>query len=153
VVELEIQRECKADVLPADADLKIWVDAALQGRDEPAEVVVRIVEAAEIHALNQQYRDKDALTNVLSFPSDLPEIVTSPLLGDIVICASVVAGEAHAQNKPLMAHWAHMTVHGVLHLLGYDHISEQDAQQMERLECSILSTLGVADPYLIERTK
>jgi len=148
MIELVIQRQSTDRDLPADDVFQEWVEASLQGRRDEAEVVIRVVDAAEIQALNMQYRQKDAPTNVLSFPSDLPEIVASSLLGDIVICASVVADEAQAQGKPLDAHWAHMIVHGVLHLVGYDHITEEDAQQMERLECSILSTVGVADPYV-----
>jgi probable rRNA maturation factor len=153
VIELEVQRQSSASNLPSDSELQAWVSKALEGQKETAELVVRIVDADEIQALNAQYRHKDKPTNVLSFPSEIPEIVASPLLGDIVICAGVVADEAQAQGKPLMAHWAHMIVHGVLHLLGYDHIVESDAQQMEHLECSILSTMGFQDPYLTERIK
>ena len=153
MIELEIQRETSVQDLPSDDQLQGWVAKVLETRKPEAELVVRIVDTEEIQALNQQYRNKDKPTNVLSFPSEIPEIVASPLLGDIVICAAVVADEARAQAKPLMAHWAHMVVHGVLHLLGYDHITELEAQEMEHLECSILSTLGFEDPYLTERTK
>ncbi len=147
MIELVVQRLSTDLNLPADDDFQGWVEACLRARRDEAEVVIRVVDSAEIRALNMQYRQKDMPTNVLSFPSDLPEIVASSLLGDIVICASVVADEAQAQGKSLEAHWAHMVVHGVLHLIGYDHIAEEEAQQMERLECSILSTVGVADPY------
>ncbi len=153
MVELEVQRQSAEPDLPTDDDFQAWVEAALKGHRDDAEVVIRVVDSTEIQGLNSQYRHKDKPTNVLSFPSELPEIVASSLLGDIVICAAVVAQEAQAQGKPLMAHWAHMIVHGVLHLIGFDHISEQEAQQMERLECSILAMMGIADPYLIERTK
>jgi probable rRNA maturation factor len=97
--------------------------------------------------LNQHYRGKPGPTNVLSFPADLPESLQLPLLGDIVICAPVVAREAVEQGKPAAAHWAHMAVHGALHLLGYDHICETEATEMEDLETAILATLGFPCPY------
>ncbi len=111
---------------------------------------MRIVDEDESQQLNGQYRQKDKPTNVLSFPADLPEELQLPLLGDLVICAPVVAREAEDQNKALDAHWAHMLVHGTLHLLGYDHIDETDATEMEALETQIITELGFAPPYEID---
>lgn len=133
--------------LPTSEQLKAWVDAALTGFVEEAELTVRIVERDEIQQLNRTYRHQDKPTNVLSFPFEAPPGVELPLLGDVVICAVVVADEAQQQGKPLMAHWAHMVVHGVLHLLGYDHIEDNEAEEMEGLEVEILAELGVANPY------
>jgi probable rRNA maturation factor len=108
---------------------------------------VRITDEAEIRELNATYRGKDYATNVLSFPFEAPPGVDIPLLGDIVVCAAVVAREAAEQEKPLQAHWAHMVIHGTLHLLGYDHIEEADAEEMEGLEIRLLADLGYANPY------
>jgi probable rRNA maturation factor len=110
-------------------------------------ITVRIVDRTEAHALNKQFRGKDYATNVLSFPSDIPQDIESDYLGDIVICAAVVEQEAIAQNKTMDAHWAHMLVHGILHLKGYDHIQTAQAEEMEGLETAILSEIGYADPY------
>jgi probable rRNA maturation factor len=125
------------------------VTAALigAGRADDAELSIRLVDAAEGRALNQRYRGKDYATNVLSFPVELPAGVTVPLIGDLVICAPVVAREAKEQGKSGREHWAHLTVHGVLHLMGYDHMLDMQAEVMESLECQILATLGIADPY------
>jgi probable rRNA maturation factor len=111
-------------------------------------VAIRIVDADEGQALNLQYRGRDYATNVLSFPADLPPGVNLPLIGDLVICAPVVAREAAEQGKKPTDHWAHMTVHGTLHLLGYDHMEDAEAEAMEALETRILAGLGIADPYL-----
>jgi len=108
---------------------------------------VRLVDIAEMKTLNETYRDKAGPTNVLSFPSDLPDDLQLPLLGDIVICAPVVRAEAAEQGKNLTAHWAHMTIHGTLHLLGYDHIAEEEAAAMEALESAILKRLDYPCPY------
>ena len=133
--------------LPEQALLESWAKAALQNPKGDEELTIRVVDNDESQTLNSQYRGKDKPTNVLSFPSDLPEEVGLNLLGDIVICAPVVAAEAEQQNKTPDAHWAHMVVHGVLHLQGYDHIDEHEAQVMETLEIKILAGLGFADPY------
>ncbi|HET6805422.1 MAG TPA: rRNA maturation RNase YbeY [Frateuria sp.] len=135
--------------VPAPASFRQWVAAALRGarRRKPAEVAVRIVDAEEGRALNRDYRGKDYATNVLSFPAELPPGVDLPLIGDLAICAPVVAREAAEQGKKPRDHWAHLTVHGTLHLLGYDHIEEADAEAMEALERRILAGLGIADPY------
>ena len=135
--------------VPAAASFTRWVAAALATarRRGPAELSIRIVGTREGRGLNRHYRGKDCATNVLSFPVELPRGVASPLLGDLVICAPVVAREARAQRKPLRDHYAHLTVHGVLHLLGYDHVVERDAVRMEALEVAVLAGLGVPDPY------
>lgn len=135
--------------VPAPASFRRWVDAALQGAGfrKPAEVSVRIVGAHEGRALNRRYRGKDYATNVLSFPAELPRGVDSPLLGDLVICAPVVMREVREQRNEPRDHYAHLTVHGVLHLLGYDHQHEKDFARMKALEVRILETLGIADPY------
>ncbi|AJC45136.1 MULTISPECIES: rRNA maturation RNase YbeY [Xanthomonas] len=141
--------------LPAAPSFRKWVAAALKGRIREADLAIRLVDDREGRALNQHYRGKDYATNVLSFPAELPEGlpkgVKLPLLGDLVICAPVVAREAAEQDKPLNAHYAHLTVHGVLHLLGWDHEDDKEAEAMEQLEREILADLGVSDPYAGER--
>jgi len=133
--------------LPSAAQFQRWVDATLEGRRDGGEICIRIVDSDESQALNHQYRGKDKPTNVLSFPFEVPEGVPLDLLGDLVICAEVVADEAREQLKPELHHWAHMVVHGTLHLLGYDHINDEDAEEMESLERHILATLSIPDPY------
>ena len=134
--------------LPAAARVRRWVVAALAGQRRAIELAVRYVDSDEGRALNRDYRGKDYATNVLSFPVELPPGVRSPLLGDLVVCAPVVALEALGQNKPLAHHHAHLVVHGVLHLLGMDHErSEADAEAMEARERTILGRLGIPDPY------
>jgi len=133
--------------LPAAVSFRRWAAAAAQGRIKRADLAIRLVDAKEGRALNRHYRGKDYPTNVLSFPVELPKGVVLPLLGDLVICAPVVAREALEQGKPLAAHYAHLTVHGVLHLLGMDHDDEREADAMEQLERDILANLGLPDPY------
>jgi probable rRNA maturation factor len=134
--------------LPAAASVRRWVAAALAGHRRAVELSVRYVDSDEGRALNRDYRGRDYATNVLSFPAELPPSVRSPLLGDLVVCAPVVALEALGQDKPLAAHHAHLVVHGVLHLLGMDHErSEADAEAMEARERRILARLGLPDPY------
>ncbi|HEU4813149.1 MAG TPA: rRNA maturation RNase YbeY [Xanthomonadaceae bacterium] len=137
--------------LPAANSFRKWVAAALDGRIREADLAVRLVDAREGRALNRHYRGKDYATNVLSFPAELPEGlpegVRMPLLGDLVLCAPVVAREAREQRKPLGAHYAHLTVHGVLHLLGWNHDDEREAECMEGLERDILAGIGIDDPY------
>jgi probable rRNA maturation factor len=132
---------------PSKSQVARWAELALQGEREQAELAVRVVDKEEARALNLQYRGKDYATNVLSFPAELPEFIGLPLLGDIVICAPVVEAEAVEQGKAAQAHWAHMIVHGVLHLLGYDHEQQQQAELMEERERGILAQLGFNDPY------
>ena len=135
--------------IPAPASFKRWAEAACQGRIKRADIAIRIVDAPEGRRLNHHYRGKDYATNVLSFPAELPEGMQLPLLGDLVICAPVVAKEAAEQGKSLAAHYAHLTVHGVLHLLGLDHENPHEAQAMEAIECGLLADLGFSDPYLV----
>jgi probable rRNA maturation factor len=137
--------------IPAPASFRRWVEAALKGarRRKATEVAIRIVDAEEGQALNLQYRGRDYATNVLSFEADLPPGVNLPLIGDLVICAPVVAREAAEQGKKANDHWAHLTIHGTLHLLGYDHIVDAEAEAMETLETRVLAGLGIADPYTV----
>ena len=144
---LDLQRESADPALPAAPMVRRWVRAALAGRRERAELTVRLVDEPEMIELNQTYRHKTGSTNVLSFPFEAPPGITLALLGDVVICAPVVAREAAEQGKLLNAHWCHMVVHGVLHLLGFDHQTDNEAHTMERLETEIITALGFADPY------
>ncbi|MDF1781999.1 MAG: rRNA maturation RNase YbeY [Alcanivoracaceae bacterium] len=156
---IDVQIGCDDSLLgevPNEAQLSDWAQQALNAacaNDEQrnGDITVRIVDAEESQALNNEYRGKDKPTNVLSFPFEMPEGLPadamSALLGDIAICVPVVTQEAHEQGKTLTAHWAHMIVHGVLHLLGYDHIDDADAEKMELLEITILANIGFADPY------
>ena len=114
---------------------------------QDAEVVIRIVDEAEMIQFNEHYRDKKGSTNILSFPFEAPEGVDNYLLGDMLVCAPVVEKEAQQQKKELDHHWAHMIVHGVLHLLGYDHVDDQDAEEMEELEIKILKKIKIKNPY------
>lgn len=134
--------------VPAPASFKRWAEAACQGRIKRADIAIRVVDLAEGQRLNQHYRGKDYATNVLSFPAELPERLQLPLLGDLVICAPVVAKEAFEQGKSLAAHYAHLTVHGVLHLLGLDHENPREAEAMEAIERAVLADLGFDDPYI-----
>lgn len=150
-LELDVQCAVDLDDIPDFRDLETWAAAALgsasDGDREQVELSIRIVDAAESRSLNHDYRGKDNPTNVLSFPAEFPPGLDIPLLGDLVVCASVVADEAREQGKTLAAHWCHMVVHGCLHLLGYDHIEESEAEAMEMLETEILGRLGYPDPY------
>lgn len=146
---LDLQLATQAKDLPTENQIQQWLEAAILPFQVEAEVTVRIVDEAESQQLNFDYREKNKPTNVLSFPFECPPGIELPLLGDLVICAQVVAKEAAEQNKTLTAHWAHMVVHGSLHLLGFDHINEEDATEMEAEEIQILAELGFADPYVI----
>jgi probable rRNA maturation factor len=147
-LELDLQIALDLPGLPTEADFRHWVEATLAGASyqKDAELTLRIVNEAEITALNETYRHKQGPTNVLSFPFEAPSELDSSLLGDIVICAPVVLREAVSQGKAPESHWAHLVAHGVLHLLGYDH-DEAQAEAMESLEIRILTDLGYADPY------
>ena len=143
-------QSASAEPVPEEGDIRSWISTALshcEPHKEEAEVSVRLVDEVEMAELNSNYRNKSGPTNVLSFPTDLPEDIDVPMLGDIVICAPVVRGEAQTQGKTLTAHWAHMTVHGTLHLLGYDHIIDKEALVMETLETEILKILNYPCPY------
>ena len=144
--DLDLQNATTASV-PEPALFQAWVDAALAGRRIDWELAIRLVDEPEGRTLNHDYRGLDAATNVLSFPVDLPEGVDLPLLGDLVMCAPVVVREAAEQGKPETAHWAHLTVHGVLHLLGFDHATSVEADVMEGEEQRVMAQLGFSDPY------
>jgi probable rRNA maturation factor len=145
-IELQVQRTVAGNGIPLDADFLRWVRASLRGRGDSI-LTIRIVDRAESAELNGRYRAKKGPTNVLSFPADLPAEADFPLLGDIVICAPLVAEEAREQGKEPQAHWAHLVVHGVLHLLGFDHRHEEEALRMESREQRLLASLGYPDPY------
>ncbi|WP_338589598.1 rRNA maturation RNase YbeY [Shewanella khirikhana] len=144
---LDLQYAVKPDNLPTQAQFETWVRVALGDTMDEAELTIRIVDTSESQQLNHDYRGKDKPTNVLSFPFEAPPGIELPLLGDLVICASVVENEALEQQKALEAHWAHMVVHGCLHLLGYDHIEDAEAEEMESLETTLITGLGFPDPY------
>ena len=144
---LDLQIITESTPLPSHEELEIWFTAALPNKKQNSEITIRIVDLEESQQLNSTYRGKDKPTNVLSFPADLPEELNIPLLGDLVICAEVVKREAEEQQKELNAHWAHMVIHGTLHLLGYDHENDDEAEEMESLEISLLAAIGFADPY------
>lgn len=144
--EITIQFATRKPAVPRAADIRRWVSAALQDRPR-TQMTVRIVDEQEGSALNEHWRGRQGPTNVLSFPCDGLDDIAPGLLGDIVICAPVVAREASEQGKELQAHWAHMLVHGTLHLLGYDHQHTAEAQRMEHLETDILRNFGYPDPY------
>lgn len=147
---LDLQLASSASNLPSAAQFQHWLDAAVLPFQAEAEVTIRIVDSAESQQLNSQYRAKDKPTNVLSFPFQCPPGIELPLLGDLVICAAVVAEEASEQGKAPEAHWAHMVIHGCLHLLGFDHINDDDAAEMEAEEIQILQQLGITNPYLLD---
>ena len=152
-LELVVQNDDDIAGVPDDARILCWTQAAVDGAnavlelDEPYELTVRIVSADESQQLNRDYRGKDYATNVLSFPFEAPPDVDVAILGDLAICADVVIREAQEQKKDVMAHWAHMVIHGTLHLLGFDHIEDDEAEQMEALEIGLLAGFGIADPY------
>lgn len=146
-IEVELQIASQAKTLPHPSQVREWVSVGLWGRVDTAELVIRIVDEEESAALNMEYRDKKGPTNVLSFPYEPTPGVASRYLGDIVICAPVVEAEANSYDKPILAMWAHMVIHGTLHLLGYDHENEADAEEMEGIETDILIKLGFPPPY------
>lgn len=149
IIDYQVEDVPENWVFPAEKRLQRWLDTALDflNIEEALEVTVRLVDNDEITELNEEYRGKNCPTNVLSFPCDW-EVPEEPrLLGDIVIAVEVVNAEAKEQNKKVEAHWAHITIHGLLHLLGYDHIEETEAEEMESLEKDILARLGFPDPY------
>jgi probable rRNA maturation factor len=151
-IELDLQLAVESeDGLPSLEDIQLWLSSVVTKFQPQAEVTVRIVDEQESHQLNHDYRGKDKPTNVLSFPFEAPPGMEIDLLGDLIICRQVVEREAIEQNKPLMAHWAHMVVHGSLHLLGYDHIEDDEAEEMESLETEIMQGMGFEDPYLAEK--
>lgn len=144
---VNVQIASRAHGLPSAAQLKVWAQAALSGMEGVPELTVRVVDEAESAELNRTFRRVSGPTNVLSFPFEPPSPVQMSLLGDVVICAPVVEMEAQEQNKIVDAHWAHMVIHGTLHLMGYDHENDVDAARMESEERRILAGLGFSDPY------
>ena len=144
---VDVQRACAAPGVPAPGKLAKWAEAALDGRSDDARMTVRVVDEAEGARLNERYRGKAGATNVLAFAFDAPEVPSLRILGDVVVCAPVAACEALEHSKRLDAHWAHLVVHGTLHLLGYDHDEPGPAREMETLEREILDGLGYPDPY------
>ena len=149
--ELEIQRATTSINTPDDNQFQLWVNAIDVQQDKSFSLSIRIVEEPEARQFNREYRNRDYATNILSFPVELPKglpvEVRQSLLGDLLICAPVVAREAREQKRPEADHWAHLTVHGILHLLGYDHEQDEAALVMESLEKEILNKLGISDPY------
>lgn len=151
-VILDLQIACASrEELPDEATFLRWLQAVLPQFQAEAEVTIRLVDEAESSKLNLTYRGKDQATNVLSFPFEAPPGIELPLLGDLIICRQVVEREAAEQQKTPEAHWAHMVVHGSLHLLGYDHIENDEAEEMESLETEIMQAMGYPDPYLVEK--
>lgn len=148
--EILIQRTVPAAGIPAPNSLRLWAWAAMGAAG--GDMTIRIVDALESRQLNHQYRGKDAATNVLSFPAEMP-VPGETLLGDLVICAPVVASEAAAQGKLVRAHWAHMVIHGTLHLLGMDHQNDAEAERMEQRERVLLAGFGFGDPYVVNNTE
>ncbi|MGK9066654.1 rRNA maturation RNase YbeY [Stutzerimonas chloritidismutans] len=152
MIELDLQRATASDA-PDEQAFRRWCELALRQRSADSELTIRLVDEAEGRKLNRDYRGKDYATNVLSFPADVPDgpdgepLLDIPLLGDLVICAAVVEREAAEQGKALEAHWAHLVIHGCLHLLGYDHQEDVEAEEMESLERQLLAELGHPDPY------
>ena len=153
-VDLQIAT-AEQTLLPDLPQIEQWVQKAILGSTSAekaqAELTVRIVDSGESRELNYRYREKNRATNVLSFPFQNPPGILLPLLGDLIICKEVVENEALEQNKSVTEHWAHMLIHGTLHLLGYDHIDPQEALEMESLETKLLIELGFSDPYLCEK--
>jgi len=145
---IDLQIACDEEGLPPLALLQRWTDSALNAvTQQEFELTIRLVDIEESQQLNHQYREKDKPTNVLSFPFEVPDGIELNLLGDLVVCVQVVEQEAKEQGKELFDHWAHMIIHGCLHLLGYDHINDTDAEEMEALEIKILAELSINTPY------
>lgn len=147
LLDIQFADDCDRRDLPADDSIRAWIVATLAARSTPVQLTVRIVGMAESRQLNENYRHREGPTNVLSFPFSEPGLLQPPLLGDVVICAPLVAEEAQEQAKSLEAHWAHLVIHGVLHLLGFDHQKAHEACEMEQREKDILRSLGYPDPY------
>ncbi len=148
MLELDLQNASSAANLPSEADFRRWCELGLRARSADSELTIRLVDEEEGRELNRTWRHKDYATNVLSFPAEIPDgILDIPLLGDLVICVPVVEREAAEQGKAAAAHWAHLVIHGCLHLLGFDHIEDEEAEEMEALERELLAELGHPDPY------
>ncbi|WP_392553183.1 rRNA maturation RNase YbeY [Orbus wheelerorum] len=146
ILDLQIATKDQQN-LPSEEQINLWLNLILRPFMSNAELTIRIVDEMESQQLNSTYRHKDKPTNVLSFPFESPVEIETPLLGDLIICKQVVEQEAKEQNKSLSSHWAHMITHGCLHLLGYDHIEDEEAEEMESLEIEIMAELGFDNPY------
>ena len=146
-LDLEVQRVSTSTDIPGDERFQLWVDTALAGKKEGCTLVIRIVDEMEARCLNRDFRDRDYATNVLAFPG-ASELLDYDCLGDLVICAPVVAAEAEVQGKSLESHWAHLVIHGMLHLQGFDHQDAAQTRKMETLEIKILDGLGYNNPYI-----
>ena len=146
-IQFALDKNADLTALPQTTDFSNWAGAALSGRKEDAQLSIRIVDETESTYLNETYRHKTGPTNVLSFPAEYSAEIPISLIGDIVICAPIVIKEARAQGKNILAHWAHMTIHGTLHLLGFDHDTDSNAEKMESIEIDILKQLGFDNPY------
>ncbi|MCX7069221.1 MAG: rRNA maturation RNase YbeY [Methylococcales bacterium] len=144
---VEIQIIFTSPKQPSEAQIQLWIDTALTDIQRDTEIVVRIVDEQESAELNETYRHKQGATNILSFPVEIPEGIDLNLLGDLVICAPVLEKEAQQQGKILDHHWAHIIIHGVLHLLGYDHLDDEQAEEMESKEITLLQKLNIPNPY------
>ena len=147
LIKIDLQNDDKIPNIPSIELLEKWVSRSLQSNFAQLEQTIRVVEEAESRSLNKTWRGKDKPTNVLSFPAEDSEYLDYDHLGDLVICASVVEAEAAQQSKSPVSHWAHMVVHGMLHLQGFDHISNTEAEKMEAMEIEILTALGHTNPY------
>ena len=148
MINLEVIRAVEDSSTPSDEQFQSWAELAASQAPDETELCIRIVDEAESQSLNLEYRGKDKSTNVLSFTFEAPPGFPGNILGDLAICAAVVAREASEQNKPIHHHWAHMVIHGVLHLLGFDHIKDDEAEEMEALERELLAQLQIPDPYI-----
>ncbi len=146
--QIELQKISKVSQIPELSSFQAWVDAALMSKAYDSELTIRLVDEAESAELNERYRHKMGPTNILSFPLEAPPELANGYLGDLVICVPLVILQAKAQNKPVNHHWAHLVVHGVLHLLGYEHINLKDAERMEALEIKLLQHWQIPNPYL-----
>jgi probable rRNA maturation factor len=149
---IDLQVACTTDELPSQAQLQLWVETALSTASQTTqtfELTIRLVEPEESQQLNNQFRGQNKPTNVLSFPFEVPEGITLNLLGDLVICVDIMKNEAKLQNKNLFDHWAHLVIHGCFHLLGFDHISDIEAVEMEGIEVAALAKLHINNPYLL----
>ena len=149
---IDIQYACEKKIPVSDETLIHWVQCVLPPDHHATALTLRFVELDEITSLNYLYRKQNKATNVLSFPSELPPeiMLEHPFLGDIIICPAVLEQESYALNKPLLAHWAHIVIHGVLHLLGHDHMKKRETTRMQSLEIKALAELGFDNPYAIE---
>lgn len=149
---IDIQHATEAPFPVSDDEISQWVTATLTSHIDKAELTIRLVSVADIQHLNHTYRNKNSPTNVLAFPAHIPSNITLdyPLLGDVIICPAILQEESISQNTALTAHWAHIIIHGVLHLLGYDHINDDDACRMQTREIKLLTKLGFSNPYTTE---